>query len=339
MNEPEKSAIHDLFTREIRPISNWCEWLRRWQVAEILEEMVGLLHVGFSVSLERNYRCEKEYDRIDRLVFYFTIADGWDNNYLLRAPEDGEKSYKVGRDDCGNVIRKTPSELRQRLALKAFDALCLNFFRMDLREDRGNLKDVWEREIASERLFPIIQNFFRAEKGGFGGVRIRNLSHSDERSHNEKRAIDFLLNLARFIWGWREKEVPSWAEHKKEMEARIRATRSRVDVSKPWMIEVLSELGKLGLLREWMLELDKTCLAKIEEIALRNELEKYRHPVIKDRKVATINEACYVGSATAWFLKEYELKKAEHERLSSMLEAERSIEEARHRIDMLASKK
>lgn len=340
--QAEELVIRDLFTREVRPIHNWCEWLKRWQVAESFEEMIGLLHAGFNVSLGRYQYRETEYDNIDRLIFYFTMADGWDDHYLLKIPEDGEKEYEVRWDRNRNRERKTPSELRQHVARKAFDMLCLNFFKVDLLDDDRKFKYIWEKDITSERLFPIIQNFFRAEERRFGDrILIRNLSYRDERPHSEQQAVDFLLHLAKFIWGWKEREVFSFGrprEEKEEAEKKIRETRIRIDASKPWMVEVLSGLGKLGLLREWMLDLDEICLAKIKEIALRNELTSYQHPVNESRYVGTIEEACFLGSSAAWFLKEYELKKAEHARLTAILEAERRIAEARRDINALASK-
>lgn len=65
----------------------------------------------------------------------------------------------------------------------------------------------------------------------------------------------------------------------------------------------------------------------------------HRHPVLNDRPVATLDEACYVGSMTAWFLEEYELRKREHNRLELILEAERQKEEADQQIKKLTAKK
>lgn len=342
--QKDESAVHTLLTREIRPIRNWHEWLARWQMAEDFQWMESLLHVGFSVSLEREAHGEKEYNCIDRDIFYFSIADGWANRYLLQLPTDGDNEYyAVGRDSNGNVIKKGPNELRQQLARKAFDMLCLNFFKVELLRGgrRGDeFNDVWESLVVSERLFPIIQSFFRAEKAEFSdNVRIRNLSYRDERSHNERQAVNFLLNLAKFIWGWKKPDTKWYGSRKDEADKRFAATRARVDAAKPWMVEVLAELNGFDVLREWILELDKACLAKLKEVALRNELSQYRHPVTKDRQVATLDEACYVGSKTAWFFKEYELMTKEHKRLGAILEAEQQKTEANRRIDELTAKK
>ena len=96
--EEKESIIYNLFNREIRPIRNWCEWLEHWLLAATVEEMLGLLHAGFSVPFERSQYGEKEYDRVDRAVFYFTIADGWADKNLLKMPADKERGEYLKRE-------------------------------------------------------------------------------------------------------------------------------------------------------------------------------------------------------------------------------------------------
>jgi len=345
-NSQGKEIIHTTLTREIRLIRNWCEWLARWQAAETVEEMLGLLHFGFDATFERYKYDEKEYDYIDCLIFYFTIANGWADSYLLELPEDKGIKYKVCNQE-GRIEEKCPRELRHQLAVKAFDMLCLKFFKTELKNSRDPYKNldnyVWEDTIVSKRLLPVIQNFFRVEKRRFGDrMEICNLSRcDDQRSHNERQAINFIINLTKFIWKWREKEIRSYYKSE-EQELIIKQNdemRSRLDSSKLWMIEILSELGKLDVLREWILELDKACLAKLKEIALRSELKSYYYPVKENRLVASLDEARYLGSRTAWFLAEYELKMKEHKRLTLILDAERKKENADREIAKLTAKK
>ena len=338
--EEKGPIIHNLLSREIRPIRNWHEFLERWQAATTLEEMLGLLHAGLSVPLERYQYGEKEYDRVDRVMFYFAIAGGWADNDLLKMPADGEGKCPFGRDERSNTIYKTASELRQVVALKAFNMLCMNFFRAEFEgggRDGRWFGDFWEEEVASDRLFSTILIFFRAEEDRFDRVRIRNLSRRSEPSHNEELARNFLLNLARFIWGWREKEIHSYykEDEKEAVKKRNTKTRARLDAAKPWMVEVLEQLDRFDLLREWALTLDKPCLAKLKEIAFRSELSQHSHPVAKDRGVATLDEACYVGSPAAWFLKKRELKISEGKRLKAILEAKLDIEKADRKIKEL----
>jgi len=346
----EEVKIHTLLTREVRPIRNWHEWLGYWQKAENLEWMESLLHVGFSISLEKNAHSEKEYDEIDRLIFFFTIADGWTNDDLLAVPYDGGKTYCIGsRNFLGQRKKVTVRELRQQLACKAFDMLCLNFFKTELMSDEGNgffFTSVWGQTITSERLFPVIQNFFGVEKPQFrfGRIRIRNLScRTDKRSHNEQEAVNFLSNLTKFIWGWKgkEREVWSgWEEERKEDEKKRRAEfESRLNSAKPWMIEVLSQLHRLDLLNYWILELDKSCLAALRKIALQSSLEKVFHTVSEDRLVSTLDEACYAGSEAAWLIKRHELVVREHKRLLAIIEEKQRKEEASQKIKKLTKKK
>ncbi len=338
MSETKELVILELLKREIRPIRNWHEWLERWNAVETIEEIIGLLHIGFSVVLERQMYYEKTYDAIDRLTFYFNTADGWANDRLLRTSEKEngeEKKYQFGFDTYGNWIHRTSSEMRQLVADKAFNMLCQNFFKVELYEGRNGYEGDWRKIVVSERLFPIIQSFFRIQKQRFGNdIEIRNLPNRCEKSHNGQLIIDFLLSLAKFIWGWKERDNFG----NKETREQNTAMRIRLNDAKLWMIEVLLELSKLNLLREWIFELDKPCLAKLKEISLRNRFSFYTHPVYKDRPVTTIDEACYLGSSTGWLLKEYELKTREHKRLTSILDAERKKEEADRKIRKLSPK-
>lgn len=344
----EEEEIHTILTREIRPIRNWHEWLGCWQAANTLQEMEGLLHVGFSIFLEKSTYSEKEYDEIDRLIFFFTRADGWTNDDLLAVPYDGGKTYHFGgRDFRGERKEKTARELRQQLACKAFDMLCLNFFKTELMSDEGReffFNSVWEKTITSERLFPVIQNFFGVEKPQFLRRRIRNLSlRTDKRSHNEQEAVNFLSNLTKFIWGWKGKEREIWLGLKKEdkeaEEKRRAEIESRLNSAKPWMIEVLSQLNRLDLLEERILELDKICLNTLKKIALQTSLESVFHPVSENRLVSTLDEACYAGSKAAWLIKKHELVVREHKRLLAILEAKQQIKESDKEIKKLTENK
>lgn len=340
---------HPLFSREIRPLHNWTEWLVRWYAAVSMEEMLGLLHVGFGVPLDRHEFGEKVPNSINRLIFYFSIADGWEDHALLKPPGENHWNFP----DYNSLYERglLPSQLRQKIARKAFDTLCLAFFKevlsvSDNIYSRERLKEDWKCAIVSERLFPVIQNFFRAEKERYGdNVVIRNLSrHEEGRSHNERLAARFLLALARLIWDWEGPRESYYSSDEQKEKFRKESTerRSRIDASKPWLVEVLSCLDKLDLLskREWLIELDKPCLAKLKEIALWKELHSLNDPVVvKRRHVATVNEALYAGSKAALLLKEYEIVNAEHKRLTAILDAERQRAKAERELEKLTGRK
>lgn len=52
----------------------------------------------------------------------------------------------------------------------------------------------------------------------------------------------------------------------------------------------------------------------------------------------SLDEACYLGSKAGWLLKEYELKKREHERLNAILKAEKEIKTAEQKLQQLTVK-
>ncbi len=225
----------------------------------------------------------------------------------------------------------SPWELRQQVAQKAFDMLSRNFFKSqaeDALRARRHGEAPWGADIVSGRLLPIISGFFRVEENG----AIRNIFRCDEPEHRMQHVTSFLPTLIRAIFKWEEEEIESWTLKPEEVAKKNVETRERIDSAKLWAIEVLAGLRKLDLL--WgmygvqpdacgkFVELDEPCLAKLKEIALRNKLDKYYARVSKDRPVVTLEEACYLGSRAAWFLKKYEVAKTEHERLSAVLEAE-----------------
>jgi len=335
------AQFHNLFSRKIRPIHSWHEWLQRWQVAVTLEEMSGLLHVGLDVP-ENRYPNETQYSYFDQVTFYLTIADGWADRYPFLVAE-GDTDYIIGRDKYGNVIQKTSSELRQQLARKAFDVLCTNFFKLEEHKERNGSVANWIDEIISGQILLSLQEFFRSEKSQLGNrIRIRNLSErAENRSHGEQQVVDFFIVLAKSVWEWKEEDVPSWrdAAEKNGIARRNDEMRSRLLNAKPWLVEILSQVDQLDILEKWLLKLDRACLVKLEEIALRGELRRFDHPVSEDRRVASTDEACFLGSKAAWLIKKIELAIREFGRLNAIVEEERRVAEAHQHLRELTSGK
>lgn len=303
------AAIHPLLTREVRPILNWYEFSVLWQEATTYEEMLGLLHIGFSLPYG-------SVGYVDRLIFYFNIADGWMDECSFQAPRDGDKEYQVV-SVCERNETKKPCEFRRLLAHKAFDILCRHFFKAESDKSDGRFGTKQGKWIASERLLPVIQHFFRVKENEreekYGNCNLH--FWPEQRNHNEEHAIAFLLKLAKYIWEWKEKE--SWgnwipSEMEKEQAAEV---RSRLDSAKPWMIEVLAGFQRLDVLRKWLLELNEPCLTKLREIAMHNKLSPHDHPVTHYRQVASIEEALLADSKAAWLLKEREMKQGVCEQL------------------------
>lgn len=338
--------VHPLLAREIRPSHNWAEWLACWRASTTTQQLAGLLHEGFNVGFDRPQYSEQEYCRDERLEFYFSIADGWASGYFqLRSEGDGDKKYFVGYDKHQNGVREQPWKLRQQLAQKAFDMLVRNFFRPQVEEAQHSFvrgdNPPWGVHVVSGRLFPIILSFFRIEANG----EIRNISSRDDAARGIPHVIDFLLALICFIFKWEEQRIESWTLKSEEVARQNVEIRQRIDSAKPWAIEVLVCLNKLNLLWEMhpshrfgeFVGLDDVCLAKLKEIALRAELSRHSHPVWETRSVATVEEAAYVGSRSARFLLEYELRKAVHNRLLAILNAEQEAEAASRKLEQLTT--
>jgi len=344
----ETATGNPLLACDIRPIQNWQEWLEHWEIAKTRGDyywMESLLHCGFNVR-----SAGRGYTNTDRYIFYLKVADGWCHSTLLRTLWEDNPSYvyEFGYDSNGHRIYATRLQLRQRLAFKAFNMLCQSLFKTEKKGGGRHLDDfneLWVDDITSEQLFTIIQHFFRVIPTGYNNRHtLINLNplldlFGKSPSHNERLTIDFLLNLAEFIWEWRD---PSKLFCSDEEKAHIANTRLRLDTAKPWMIDVLACLGRLDILTtEQILQFDKACLAKLKEIALQTRLEnkgERNHVVVESRRVATVDEACYMGSRAGWLLKQHELLTREDKRLKAIQTAKEQQDRAGRKIKELTSK-
>lgn len=330
---------HDLSSRDIRPIKNWHEWLARWQSTSLFQEMLGLLHVGFDVPLDRLEYAEPEYNSTDRVEFYFNIADGYDDGHFHSEIKESHKKERhwVGYDKLGNRRYVGEGKLRQEIAQKAFAVLCVQFFKpevMGVERDYRTFESRWKERLQSDRLFRLVQDFFKPYqkyKTNPPSIKIRNLSGLGESmSHHEKLAVEFLLAFINFIWEW------EWEECGGSL-AVTQYEQRRIDEAKIWSIEVLAYLRKIEILRKWMPRIDKDSLSKLKEIALRHQLWGHRHPVLKDRPVKSLKEACFIGSPAALLMIEHEIRTKEQKRLSAILAAQRKKAESAKKIKQLAN--
>lgn len=337
----EPLMTHPLLTRAIRPIHDWNEWIDLWQKASTLEEMFGLLHYGLDVPMP--HRQTEGYQ--GRIEFYLAVADGWRDSDLFGIKEDHHwEDYQFGYDKHGNPKRYSPKEIRQLVARKAYEMLCQGFFKKwaERKRDDDEVRVMWNNLIISD-VFPALQTFF-APMEKYGRVIIRNLTRTSlfqkEHSHHEQQVAAFLLELSRYVWWLREREIPSWwnEEQKRTLEAENLLVPTRKKEGKLWVIEVLNYLDKLNILWNRAIQLDETDLMKLKEIALRTEMPDRSVLDREPRKAATLDEACYAGSKAAWFLKKYELITREGRRLAEIDEAERAQENARRKIEKLSKK-
>ncbi len=218
------------------------------------------------------------------------------------------------------------------IAKKAFDMLVPALFAMpEVKEERDqerkkDREEKWLNDFVSGSVCQLVQQFFRLEKARYGdGLQLRNLPPRyewSEMGQSEKVARGFLLKLPRALWEWKRPEIaPPYGddpkrleEYQKKLDA-VEAMRARVNETKVWMIDALTCLGELPMLSRWILQLDRRCLAKLKEIAMRNTLSAREYPVFDDRLVETLDEACLLGSPSAWLLKRRELMRRERAKL------------------------
>ncbi len=333
-DKSEKIVATRLVECTPRPPQNWHQFLMRWNKYakdDDILAMLGLLHGGRSFPFVPQGYGEVAYDEVDRDVFYLSIADGWNTEDL----RDGDRDDGFPAIYLGGVGYSYRRQLRSHVARKAFDVLCQTFFKLEGPDRDPDLEKVRGRrgEIASERLLLALQDFFRIEKSVGEGYHIRNLRRfPGGHTHGEEMARGFLFNLVQLVWGWEKA-----SQMARGAAADNLPPRDRLEKAKPWAIDVLSILGKLDVLYEH--ELDRVSLKHIRDIAMQTRLSSFRHPVSNDRRVATLDEACYAGSQAAIFLRTYESNRAERRRLQAVLEAERRLKAAKREVENLSGQK
>jgi hypothetical protein len=327
------------FPNGISTPNNWYEWLQCWLDAKTDQTMLGLLHMGFTVPMNKRAHFEPEFHDCDRIKLYLTIADGY--------------WMKDFRDD-------NPARSRIALARKAFDVLCAEFFDIEKfckrnyyrTDNRGKPSqgEFWAECITSKKMFPMFRKFFDIDTEARLGGRIHNLEprwHSDHH-HGEKKIINCLLHLTKYIFDWSEARVMSYDWESGEYGVSTRDYRAEmndymrtvVDNAMPWLIEVLHDLDQLNFLLPWLLELNNECLVKLNEIAMRTKFESnHRHGLYleKSREVKNLVEAYYFGSKAAQFLDLHNKAKQVVECANAIREAERNAEEASRKLAELTS--
>lgn len=337
---------HVTFMQVVPPTGTWHTWLQLVRNATTFGQKLGLLHEGFEVEMTGAPYGMKKYTEMDRLVFYFGVADGWtDHNHFRPSGMSwqDEPEYYVGYDKNGNHLKRSESQQRQQLARKAFSMLISKFFveqtwieQASYNSHRdGHGEELIRRFLVSPQ-FQAIQQFFKLEERG-----IHNLTSHDDRHPQKEKVIEFLLKLPPLIWDWTEEEIPSYASKEDGEKTRLRnlATTSIVATAKLWMIEILSDLERLDLLEQWLGDFDEPTLKKLEEIAMRAKFPGHNFVTSKSRLVASLDEACYLNSPAAWLLKKNALKVAEFARLSAIREAEEVMDRATRKIATLTQPK
>ncbi|MFA6295068.1 MAG: hypothetical protein WC666_01435 [Candidatus Paceibacterota bacterium] len=337
----EEITTHPLLLKRIRPICNWSEWLEFWQKATTSDEMIQLLDIGLDKPLDRHNNDEQ----IDRIIFYLKIADGWTNHFNLRDFGEDNREYHMGWDENGNAIMKSRSELCQNIATKAFEMLCLKFFKLERVNCYHSKKPnefFWSiLDDENGKLFLAIMHFFRTEEKygpGDENVYICNLNGHIE-PEKENMATSFIIKLINFLLDWKEPLIASWKRDPEKIVLTEQNTRIRniINNAKPQIVEILSSLNRLDILEKYILDFDDLILDKLKEISLRKELKSYSQPIKDTRKALDLEEACLAGSKTALLLLRYGISKKAHCKLIEIREAEIAKEIAEQELKELTS--
>lgn len=323
ISEPVRRAVASVAT--VRPPKDFDEVLENFKNAQSHKDKIGQLHIGFGVSVG------SVNSQIDRLVFYLCTAL-WNNKNIVLSPKDYIKSCYDGRDKNDAPIYKTPQETRGDVGLKAYAMLCANFFNWTLRVgDYGEeFGYVWEEIVLSEKLFPVIQKFFREANGANGYTKLFNLP-SDEISHNEKTVVKFIRNLSTFVWeGWKPVEIYNSmpAETKSILIERNEKLASRIIKVKLWTVEILAAFEQFDVLRRRAPKFDDGCWSKLNQIALCTALEPPKFPIAKKQLVDSIQQAAMAGSRVAEFILLFQNAMNERGKLQSRFNAEKDLEHA-----------
>ncbi|MEY4602214.1 MAG: hypothetical protein RL292_155 [Candidatus Parcubacteria bacterium] len=318
-----------LLKLHVRPILNWHEFLNRWEATQDADTSIGLLHRGFKIPLEYRDFSEPRYTDFDRIKFYLSVADGWADVDLLCLPEDDAQSYLVGYDRL-NAVYKQTSHFRQQVATKAFEILCGNFFKMPLIDEMHEIRGEWCGTVFSDELFPFIRSFFETTPDEDSPrVRIRNMPSSwKERSHYEVVVVEFLLNLTRFIWSW--KEYASFSNNK-EINELNEKTRARIEEAKLWTIQILIGLDRLDVLKGLVKSLGRSCMDILEANVLKMTL----YDKGKFREVTSVEEALHAGSSVAQWLLYWRVINQFVERAAALARAEEELRKAQKKVGTL----
>jgi len=156
---------------------DWKKITEMWQDPNLpFEIRLSLLHYGFNVDSGGTLK--------ERLFFYFDLADGFDRH-----------DFSVGwheRHDPSN------SDRRKEIAKKAFQMLCLHFF----KDPEKGKRCLWKEYIAfDENVFKKMLWLFRPVGSGSPSL-VNDVGYDSCRvgSHYLEIAQKFLDDFVKFVW-------------------------------------------------------------------------------------------------------------------------------------------
>lgn len=262
---------HPLEIKVVRKSKTWDQWLEQWYSTQDLSDLISLLHNGFDTVLNEDYQPEQ------RIIFYLSIAE--DCNFSSRLEES-----------------------RKDIAKKAFEMLCLRFFKVDRFYGHRYFFEQRPIGLVKEMFMPLAYFFGYRKDGTFHDFASRNVFISNERTddHRDKVALNFLKFFISFILEFRQ--IPDNSHYSESIRKRNREFNlwmsKTVDELKPWAVFVLLNFGKNKKLIE-LARKDRRILFILKDIEKEFEVDNGRGGY---RKVRNHKDALQKDIEVSWII-------------------------------------
>ena len=298
---------HPLMAWQPSCIESMRQWFDEWERAKLAERKRELLFVGFEVETESTEM------RINRIKHYLAVADDHTGSAWTFHVAPGDDEEHVKRTAFG---RKKMHELRIIIAQKAFEMICLNFFKN--KSQSSDDRPSWTFLMSQEEVLKSVLYFFRLEKNNPRNFVNLHLSSFEKSDHFTLIAVDF---LRRFI-------ISAWPAN--ESDARVSAwwDADALDMFRryyPKFVDILHGLGQSQLLFERHANIDKASLTRLKELALGRPMHR------------TIEEAIFSGSQAARTFLLLEVIKKEGKRREEFQQAKRVADKANRKLEQLST--
>lgn len=312
------TSINPLIAEEMGSIFSgtadlyWDRWQEEWNRSNCVQVRLGLLHV-----IPR----DKDSDRYWResVLFLLKIADGHKHMFTLCRETGG-------------------TEGKTEVSKKAFSMLCTGVFPGSYKHG-GYIPRCWYYLFEEKEVLDALIHFFRAKTPSSHDLPQSSYPYNFqvgagmELEHREAVAMLFVYHLSHYVWNWEGNS--RWSREKEEN------WNKYLESLRPKVIEILHAFGLLFKFFAWGSNLgDESALTHLEELALRAEVPNRYSPASSDRrKVASLDEAVYAGSAAAMIHGIITVRNREAERHRAIHEAEKAKQEAEMKILELRRKK
>ncbi len=284
-----EKAKHPLLEFVPTVFESFDEWMLRWQGTTVLAEKLGLLHC---CTEEGRQYCP------EMVSFLLMVANHYDSEY--RFTVESEHSY------YGDNARN-----RRTIARKAFDVLCLKFFKG--KTDGHQPLWWWMLQPKHEALFQKVLWFLQTDDYSNSSGYYRGIT---PRDHHGEIFQKFLQDFAKLGW-----EFESLANRYYDGEVGGEKTEKRMIATRPQFIEILRRLRILDWLNDK--ELDEASIKRLTELALEQNMYLPRQEVCVDnrRKPKTLAEAVLGGSVAAQVVVLHQIREKERKRINALYEA------------------